>query len=96
MADYRTLMEELHYGAEVGCDYTLLLDAANAIADLMDKAEKSRERGKWIPFLPEYGDMFECSVCKKVTRMAYKPKDLHIPMPYEYCPFCGAKMEEKE
>ena len=45
--------------------------------------------GKWKPYLPEYGDMFKCSVCEEVIRLPYKP----MRMPYNYCPMCGAKTE---
>lgn len=35
MMDYKSLVEELKYGAEYGCDYDLIERAAAAIAELM-------------------------------------------------------------
>lgn len=44
---------------------------------------------EWIPFLPEYEDMFKCSECKGIVRLPYKA----IRMPYKYCPYCGTEMK---
>ena len=48
-----------------------------------------RKKGKWIPFLEEYHDMFKCSNCGNITRVPFKCPS----PPYYYCPNCGAEME---
>jgi hypothetical protein len=50
---------------------------------------EEREEGRWIPFLPEYKDMFECTKCKAIVRLAFKA----TRMPYKYCPYCGKEMK---
>lgn len=50
---------------------------------------EERKEGMWIPYLPEYEDMFKCSKCKEIVRLPYK----RVRMPYNYCPNCGAKMK---
>ena len=54
-----------------------------------------RKRGYWVPFIDidEYGDTYECSECKNAfVLMDGTPKENN----YNYCPNCGAKMEETE
>lgn len=50
--------------------------------------------GHWIPVNPDvYGaEYFECSVCGIYSRDGLFRKELD----YEYCPNCGAKMDEVE
>ena len=71
------------HGGQYG-DEWLFIDTINSIPTAEPKV------GRWKPYLPEYGDMFKCSVCEEVIRLPYKP----MKMPYNYCPMCGAKMEE--
>ena len=49
-------------------------------------------KGKWIPFLEEYHDMFKCSNCGNITRVPFKCSS----PPYYYCPNCGAVMREEK
>ncbi len=46
--------------------------------------------GKWKRIPSSYRALFECSECgeKTTTTVMGKPR-------YEYCPMCGAKMEEE-
>lgn len=50
--------------------------------------------GYWIPINPDvYGaDLFSCSVCGIYSGDGHCRKEFD----YEYCPWCGAKMDEKE
>ncbi len=50
---------------------------------------EERKEGHWIPYLPEYGDMFKCSECNEITRLPFKA----IRMPYKCCPYCEARMK---
>ena len=50
------------------------------------------KKGKWIPFLEEYHDMFKCSNCGNITRVPFKCPS----PPYYYCPNCGADMREEK
>lgn len=49
-----------------------------------EKIEKENVWGKMTPVL-------RCSVCKK-----WKTRNLGIDFPFDYCPNCGAKMDEKK
>lgn len=52
----------------------------------------SIRQGKWIPCMEDSrgcADMFQCSECKRYSYYAYGVKRLD----YEYCPYCGAKMD---
>lgn len=59
----------------------------------MDDVQKIRH-GHWIPVNPDvYGaEYFECSVCGMYSRDGLFRKELD----YEYCPNCGAKMDEEK
>ena len=48
--------------------------------------------GHWIPVNPDMyrAEYFECSVCGMYSRDGLFRKELG----YEYCPNCGAKMDE--
>lgn len=71
------------------CKY--LCDLADVISDLEDAPTiEERKKGKWIPFLEEYHDMFKCSNCGNITRVPFKCSS----PPYSYCPNCGADMRE--
>ena len=72
----------LHYSA---CLYRTI--ASNECFPSADAVEV--RHGKWIPFLPEYRDMFRCSKCKVIVRLPFKTDQ----MPYEFCPGCGARMD---
>lgn len=50
---------------------------------------EEREESRWIPFLPEYEDMFGCFKCKGIVRLPFKA----TRMPYKYCPYCGTKLK---
>ena len=68
--------------------YVDVHDICNApTADVVE-----RKRGKWIPFLEEYHDMFKCSNCGNITRVPFKCPS----PPYYYCPTCGADMRGDE
>ena len=39
-----------------------------------------------------YAEEYECSVCKRDTLLGYYDTDCD----YQYCPYCGAKMDGKD
>ena len=57
-----------------------------------EDAKAERKKGKWLPYLEEYHDMFKCSNCGNITRVAFK----FFSPPYDYCPYCGADMREEK
>lgn len=51
--------------------------------------------GKWIPFNPEprgFADTFQCSNCGRLFHLSI----WHRECPYDFCPNCGAKMEDED
>ena len=75
-----------------GCDIDTALDYVD---DYPTADVAPVKHGKWMPFLPEYGDMYTCSECQKVTR--YFQKKQWIPANlYDYCPNCGARMDGED
>ena len=44
-------------------------------------------RGHWMPY---YRDILQCSSCKMTTSVPYMSGHYK----YDYCPHCGAKMDE--
>ena len=74
---------------EISEDGYLLVYRIDAVDRLRTvRTIEKRTEGEWIPYLPEYEDMFKCSECEEIVRLPFKA----IRMPYEYCPYCGAKM----
>ena len=74
------------------------IDNADYICEVIENqstvnAEPIRH-GYWIPVNPDvYGaEQFECSVCGVYSGDGLCRKELD----YEYCPNCGAKMDEVE
>lgn len=57
-------------------------------ADAQDMPTVERKTGKWVE---SDTDGFVCSVCRNGYRC--QPTLMGKPM-FEYCPVCGAKMEE--
>ena len=45
----------------------------------------------WVPCEDEYEDEYKCSACGGTQFFAMTPQDEG----WEYCPHCGAKMDEK-
>ena len=58
----------------------------------LPSAQPERKKGKWLPYLEEYHDMFKCSNCGNIIRLPFKC----FSPPYYYCPNCGADMKEEE
>lgn len=50
---------------------------------------KERPHGKWIEVMSPVGSKFECSECGDDV----SEQDTFI---FSFCPFCGAKMDEKQ
>jgi hypothetical protein len=56
------------------------------------EALEKQKTGKWIPIAKDcrgYTVCFECSNCHAFTYLGYCDKSCG----YEFCPWCGAKME---
>lgn len=71
-------------GWETGCGRTYDVDMATLLAYESGKASAKPKKGKWIYHEPL--DVFECSVCgRQMVRNIF-----------DYCPWCGAKMERSE
>lgn len=53
------------------------------------------KHGHWIPVdrdCRDYTDEYDCSVCEGTVRLAY----FTTYCDYEYCPWCGSKMDEED
>ena len=76
---------------EVTPDY-MLIDKAEIMTGLMmlPSAQPEMKKGKWvkIPGMNEY-----CSACNQFFPLSYFQGR---PFEINYCPNCGAKMEEKQ
>ena len=46
----------------------------------------------WVACEDEYEDEYKCSACGGIQFFAITPQDEG----WEYCPYCGAKMDEEE
>lgn len=67
-----------------------LCDSIEELIEKLPSAQPAPKRGRWINY-GQYADFFphseyRCSVCDTPY--------LEIEMYYNYCPNCGAKMEE--
>lgn len=61
-----------------------------------DEAEDQRQHGLWKPmngdFERAYTNQFLCTVCKRYTYLHTFQRECE----YDYCPYCGAKMDLEE
>ena len=46
----------------------------------------------WVACEDEYGEAYTCSACSGIQFFDVTPQDEG----WEYCPYCGAKMDEEE
>lgn len=72
-----------------------VMQYADAVLRIVQSAQKENVvpliHGKWIWELAEDGWANHiCSVCKYT-----KHTDIHVIVDWDYCPKCGAKMDEK-
>ena len=64
-----------------------------AIHKAIKALENEPKKGKWIKILPEkrgYTEFYRCSNCLCNVHIGYYSKNCD----YDYCPYCGAAMEE--
>lgn len=87
MADREKLIEILRVPIYPHLD----ADPAEVVADyLLDNGVTVRERGRWEQVDHDGSWRVDrCSICHR--RMHYVDYD----QPYQYCPHCGAKMDEE-
>ena len=89
MRDPAKIEAELRFAADNGCDYTLLLEAADALALLNETAGAAPvAHGEWLPVYFHNKPMYYyCSECEL---RVMKPDGIN------YCSNCGAKMEKEK
>ena len=91
------------FQAQVTCDFSKDwengmdegFDHAVGVIELMETEDAEPVRhGKWNGIEMDsrgYTDIFECSECKCYVRTPFMMK----VMEYDFCPSCGAKMDEE-
>lgn len=87
-----------HYGLTIDKDE--LIKALNYDREQYEKGfedGKATRHGKWIYGEDEYGDDgYFCSVCHGHEMWKYGTEPIDFIEAYHYCPFCGAKMDERK
>lgn len=74
-------LKEKAWDAKTQCGYVQVVD----VGDIDDAPTiEERKKGKWVPFSPK-SHLYSCSLCGQWA-------DRH----WNYCPDCGARMEDKE
>ena len=56
MRDFKRIENELRFAADAGCDYTLLLEAADALKEAREQIEQKRDGTIYIITAGEYSD----------------------------------------
>lgn len=92
------------YNVACGCNDDHQKEILEAI-DYQPTVELSevQKTGQWIQKTDEYGDCYVCSLCgEELPRISATPFTISNPYPEmisidktDFCPNCGAKMEEK-
>lgn len=73
----------------------LLLDARNALIYYQFAPAEKVEKWEWVPYgYPSVLGNWVCSKCKAVAVEAVSIENKHEIPTYNFCPQCGAKMEE--
>lgn len=71
-------------------------NVGSEFADMIDHAETIEQspivHAHWVACEDEYEDEYKCSACGGIQFFAMTPQDEG----WEYCPHCGAKMDEEE
>jgi hypothetical protein len=101
MNDYRKYINALRQCAKehekdfTGTGCIRVSDLCNDTADLLESLEKEKEHGHWII----NGEWCTCSECKQslhYERSKGKSNLINaLSMAVNFCPNCGAKMDEK-
>ena len=71
------------------CNKAVLLRNNFKPVDCPLKEVNAKPKGKWIT----YKDEHQCSCCKEIIIVS---DDYWNDNEYDYCPYCGAKMEQGE
>lgn len=67
----------------------------NDIINLLKEQEEDKPKGHWMPYEPDkrgYTDGFTCSRCERVILSDHYCKMID----FDYCPYCGAYMDNAE
>lgn len=84
---------EIQNFLSIGYDLAILMDVvADCIRDY--EVENKVKHGKWIAQDPcrGYSETYKCSACEEIVTLNTFTRGCS----YEYCPECGAKMDEGE
>ena len=84
---------------DMKCDYCGTADYIYMIEDMPAVEAKPVVHGRWIPLTECANEGVYCSICKKkVWKSDYAQcsKKSRNKLESNYCPNCGAKMDEKE
>ena len=82
------------YKEQVSCQEAFnrereMRDMIMFLNDLPDEDVRENSHGYWIfDDADEYGNTFQCSCCKTKIVIRYRIPD------FDYCPYCGAEMNE--
>lgn len=77
--------EQVSYSREDAADCIRYMDAAD-VAPVV--------HGRWI-YIGKYGE-YECSVCHGIDTDCSDYYSSHVVTEQDYCPNCGARMDEME
>ena len=77
--------EQVSYSREDAADCIRYMDAAD-VAPVV--------HGRWI-YIGKYGE-YECSVCHGIDTDCSDYYSSHVVTEQDYCPNCGARMDEAE
>lgn len=78
-------------------DRSISLQAAMDAIKNLPSAQPERKRGKWIYGEDEYGiDGYRCDKCGFFVPWDYVHNFINYIDDYNFCPNCGARMEEDD
>ena len=86
---------DLSSGSTLGCHSGTIECAIFAIEMLPAADVASVRRGRWEAWMPDKNGEtreFICTGCRFMVEMSWKQKECD----YEWCPYCGCKMDKEE
>ena len=77
-------------------DYLCTVSDYVSFLESLPSAQPERKRGKWVYAEDEYGiDGYHCNQCGFFVPWDYAHKFINYIEDYNFCPNCGAKMDEE-